>query len=178
MLSWWVMDLASYRGFLIHRAPEGGEEEEVTREPLAPPASHPPAQMRWRDGSALPGSRYAYRIEALKPGSGADWYGPVTLTIPVAPARLALRGATPNPFSGSTRLVLDVPPDPGELRLDVFDVAGRHVRTLRRGAMSPGQVVVDWDGLDDHGARTRGGLYVLRLQGARGASVTRVMKRD
>ncbi|HXS81954.1 MAG TPA: FlgD immunoglobulin-like domain containing protein [Methylomirabilota bacterium] len=178
VLSWWVMDLSTYRGFIIHRAQEGGDEEAVTRDPLAPPSSHPPAQMRWRDATALPGARYEYRIEALKPGSGADWYGPVTLAIPAEPRRLALRGATPNPFGGTTRLAIDVPSGEGELRLDVFDVAGRHVRTLRRGAMSPGQDVVDWDGRDDHGARTRGGLYVVRLQGAHGTSVTRVMKLD
>lgn len=179
LLSWWLMDITSYRGFVVHRAPEGGEEVVVTPAPLAPPSSHPPAEMRWRDGSAVPGSRYAYRIEALKSaGTGSDWYGPVTLSIPAAPTRLALRGATPNPFSGTTRLALDLPPDAGALRLDVFDVAGRHVRTLRPGAMSPGQDVVDWDGLDDHGAPSRGGLYVVRVQGARGTSVLRIMKLD
>jgi len=177
LLTWWLMDVSAYRGFVVHRAPEGGDEEVVTPTPLTPPSSHPPAQMRWRDGSAVPGSRYAYRIEALK-GVGSDWYGPVKLTIPVAPKQLALRSATPNPFSGTTRLALDMPPDAGELRLDVFDVAGRHVRALRRGPMSPGQDVVDWDGLDDHGAPARGGLYMVRLQGARGTSVIRIMKLD
>ena len=174
-LSWWLMDVASYRGFVVHRAREGADEEVVTPAPLAPPASHPPVQMRWRDASAVPGSRYAYRIEALG-SAGSDWYGPVTLSIPAAPTQLALRSATPNPFSGTTRLALDLPPDAGALRLDVFDVAGRHVRTLRPGAMSPGQDVVDWDGLDDRGAPARGGLYVVRVQGARGASVLRIMK--
>ena len=177
VLSWWLMDLSAYRGFVVHRAPEGGEEEVVTPAPLAPPASHPPAQMRWRDGAAVPGARYAYRIEALKP-SGSDWYGPVRLTIPAAPQQLALRGATPNPFSGTTRLALDLPAGEGGLRLDVFDVAGRHVRTLRPGPLSPGQDVVEWDGLDDHGAPARGGLYVVRLQGARGTRVLRIMKVD
>src|SRR5262249_26193416 len=129
-LTWWVMDLAAYRGFVVHRAIEGGEETVVTPLPLAPPASHPPAQMRWRDGTAVPGTSYAYRIEALNAAGGAaDWFGPVTLTIPAAPKQLALRGATPNPFSGGTHLALDMPADAGETRLDVFDVAGRHVRT-------------------------------------------------
>jgi hypothetical protein len=149
----------------------------VTPVPLAPPASHPPAQMRWRDGSAVPGTQYAYRIEALK-AAGSDWYGPVRLTIPVAPRQLALRGATPNPFSGTTRLAVDMPTGEGEPRLDVFDVAGRHVRTLRRGTMLPGQDVVDWDGLDDTGAPARGGLYMVRLQSGVRTSVLRVMKLD
>ena len=179
VLSWWLMDVTGYRGFVVHRAPEGGDEEVVTPSPLAPPAVHPPAEMRWRDGAAAPGTRYAYRIEALRSvGVGSDWYGPVTLSIPAAPVKLALRAATPNPFSGATRLAVDMPANQGELRLDVFDVAGRHVRTLRRGPMSPGQDAVDWDGLDDHGAPARGGLYMVRLAGARGTSVLRIMKLD
>jgi len=176
-LSWWVMDLASYRGFVVHRAPEGGDEMPVTPVPLAPPASHPPAQVHWRDDSAVPGTRYAYRIEALKV-VGSDWYGPVRLTIPAAPQQLALKGAMPNPFSGTTRLAVDMPAGEGDLRLDEFDVAGRHVRALRRGTMSPGQDVVDWDGLDDTGAPARGGLYMVRLQSGARASVLRVMKLD
>ena len=32
-LSWWVTDLSAYRGFLIHRAPEGGDEALVTSGP-------------------------------------------------------------------------------------------------------------------------------------------------
>src|SRR6185436_5501538 len=110
--------------------------------------------------------------EALS-AQGSDWYGPVTLSIPAVPHELALRGATPNPFHGSTRLVLDITSGERELRLDVFDVAGRHVRALRRGTMSPGQDLVDWDGLDDHGAPARGGLYMVRLQGSQRSSVLR-----
>jgi hypothetical protein len=176
-LSWWLMDLANYRGFLIHRAPEGGDEVLVTSAPLAPPSIHPPAQMRWRDTATVPGTRYTYRIEALK-AVGSDWYGPVSLLIPAAPRQLALRSATPNPFHGTTRLAVDMPSDEGDLRLDVFDIAGRHVRTLRRGPMSPGQDVVDWDGLDDNGAPAHGGLYMVRLHGARRTSVMRVLKLD
>src|SRR5262245_33642399 len=33
VLSWWLMDIAVYRGFVIHRAPEDGEEEIVTPQP-------------------------------------------------------------------------------------------------------------------------------------------------
>jgi hypothetical protein len=176
-LSWWVTDLSAYRGFLIHRAPEGGDETLVTPGPLSPPTSHPPAQMHWRDASAAPGNRYAYRIEALK-AVGSDWYGPVTLSVPAVPEKLALRGATPNPFSGTTRLAVDLPFGAGALRLDVFDIAGRHVRALTRGALTPGQDVVTWDGLDDKGAPVRGGIYIVRLQSALGTSVRHVVKME
>ena len=52
-LSWWVTELDTYHGFLVHRAAEGGPEALVTPEPLTLPGARVPAAMRWRDpGSA------------------------------------------------------------------------------------------------------------------------------
>ncbi|MBI5169582.1 MAG: VCBS repeat-containing protein [Candidatus Eisenbacteria bacterium] len=53
-------------------------------------------------------------------------------------------------------------PDRGEIAL--FDLAGRRVRTLRRGAFLPGTLDLVWDGNNDAGARMPAGVYFLRLQ--------------
>lgn len=174
-LSWRVND--PYLGFRIHRAPEGGAEALVTPEPLRLQAADLPAQMRWRDSEARSGTRYAYRIEALK-SVGADWYGPVTLAVPMVPKELALRGATPNPFRGTTRLVLGVPFGAGTIGLEVFDVAGRRVCDLYRGTLTPGEDHVTWTGRDDGGAPLRGGMYLVRVKSRLGTRVVRVVKLD
>jgi hypothetical protein len=175
VLSWWINDRLAYRGFRVHRAQDGGDESLVTPEPLLPPAGGAPVQMLWRDASTVAGTRYAYRIEALT-ASGADWYGPYALSIPALTRQLALRFAAVNPTRGVARLAVDVPAGTDAPRLDVYDVAGRHVRTLARGLLTAGQHVVEWDGLDDSGSRVRGGVYLVRLQGAREARVAHIVR--
>ena len=177
VLSWWVNDRFTYSGFRVHRAQDGGDESLVTPEPVTLPAGGAPVHIIWRDASAVSGTRCAYRIEALT-ASGADWYGPYTLSIPALPQQHALRCATVNPTRGTARLAVDVPPGTDVPRLDVYDVAGRHVRALARGALAPGQHLVDWDGLDDGGARVRGGVYMVRLQGGRAACVAHIVRLD
>jgi len=39
-------------------------------------------------------------------------------------------------------------PQAGRARLDVFDLAGRRVRTLQEGWISQGRHTVQWDGRD------------------------------
>ena len=51
----------------------------------------------------------------------------------------------PNPFGAATRLEF-VLPEAAQVRLDVYDVAGRLVRTITRGSYAPGPHVAVWDG--------------------------------
>ena len=55
---------------------------------------------------------------------------------------------------------------------------GPHVRTLARGVLTAGRHIVEWDGLDDSGARVRGGVYLVRLQGAHEARVAHIVRLD
>ena len=79
------------------------------------------------------------------------------------PERFSLRGCYPNPFNPVTSVVFDVPEPGGELALEVFDVSGRLVRTLVRGAEAPGRKRVAWSGEDDTGARLPSAVYFLRM---------------
>ena len=49
------------------------------------------------------------------------------------------------------------------VRLEVFDVAGRRVRTLVSGVREPGAYLTDWDRVDSAGIRVARGIYVVRL---------------
>ena len=84
------------------------------------------------------------------------------------PERLRLQAA-PNPFNASTTIRYDVG-QPGLVKISVFDVAGRHVRTLvSRRHLSAGTHSVTWDGTDDAGGAAASGVYIVRL--VTGASV-------
>lgn len=63
----------------------------------------------------------------------------------------------------STTIRFDVPATGGEMRLEIFDVAGRHVRTLVDGRQEPGRRHVAWDGRNAHGERVASGVYCCRF---------------
>jgi flagellar hook assembly protein FlgD len=65
-------------------------------------------------------------------------------------------------------------PHPGHVSLDVFDAAGRHIRTLVDGTLAASQHTVIWDGRNDTGAVAAAGVYLYQLE-ANGRSETRRM---
>ena len=77
------------------------------------------------------------------------------------PSVTRFRALHDSPLGGIALLVdLDAP---APARLEVFDLAGRRVRTLTDGMLPSGATVVPWDGRDDDGAPARRGVYFARL---------------
>jgi hypothetical protein len=86
--------------------------------------------------------------------------------------RLVLAPPAPNPLRDRAALRYALPA-PGRVRLDVFDAAGRCVRTLVDGAQSAGSHTILWDGRDGVGRRLGRGIYCTRLRGPDGATARR-----
>ncbi len=82
--------------------------------------------------------------------------------------------AYPNPFNPTTTLRFIVL-HPGTVALDIYDVAGRHVRTLMAGMRDAGEVAVRWDGTDDAGSTVASAVYFARLQADRTALTARLV---
>jgi hypothetical protein len=82
----------------------------------------------------------------------------------LAPDKLALT-LTPNPSRGAARIAWQLPVG-GVVRLNVYDVGGRSVRTLVNSQTPAGRHVTAWDGRDDLGRVVPQGLYVCKLQAA------------
>jgi len=85
-----------------------------------------------------------------------------------------LESASPSPFGTSTRIRFALPRT-ADVRLDVFDPAGRRVRSLASGALAAGRHEATWDGSDAHGHRVSGGLYFYRLEAAGFTATRRVI---
>lgn len=64
---------------------------------------------------------------------------------------------------------------PGDVRLSVFDVTGRLVRTVRSGVMDLGPGEAHWDGTSTDGTAVRPGVYFARLEGPQVLETTRVV---
>jgi flagellar hook assembly protein FlgD len=74
----------------------------------------------------------------------------------------------PNPVTdGPARIQLAFPPGVGEgqsLRLGIFNVAGRKMRSLADGRQPSGTWSVLWDGKDDAGRSLPTGIYFVHLE--------------
>ena len=92
-------------------------------------------------------------------------------TAPCRFTRPAIDQNRPNPFGGQTVITYRLPAR-SEVRLEVFDPAGRLVRTLHDGSADPGVHVVAWDGRDAHGVALGSGVYFYHFRTA-GIDVTR-----
>jgi len=62
----------------------------------------------------------------------------------------------------------------GNVQVQVFDVAGRLVRTLENGPRPAGERRVRWDGKDDHGGIVGSGVYFFRVATPDGIESRRV----
>jgi hypothetical protein len=85
---------------------------------------------------------------------------------------LSTRGS--NPFHGQAHLEYKLP-QRDRVRIAVFDVRGRRVRSLVDRIAESGRHELAWDGTDDRGARAPSGLYLVRLETRRASLVQRIL---
>jgi hypothetical protein len=77
--------------------------------------------------------------------------------------RFHLSQNAPNPFNPTTTLRFTLETG-GDAVLAIYDVTGRHVRTLVSGPMDAGAHQVVWDGTDDAGRAVASGVYMCQLR--------------
>ncbi len=135
---------------------------------------HAPLQVL-ADGEHGPNGIFAYSAIPVFPNQSflatnywvdVVFYAASSLGAPAndgPPAAFALYGGAPNPFTRSTVLAFDLP-RAAQVRLEVFDVNGRRVRTLLSEPKSAGRHSVVWDGRDDRGSIAPAGVYLTRAQ--------------
>ena len=85
------------------------------------------------------------------------------------PAETVLHAAYPNPFNAVTRLAYSLP-RAANIRLTVFDVTGREVRTLVEGMQEGGRHEVFFDG-----AGLPSGLYLVRMESGSYSAVRKLL---
>lgn len=93
---------------------------------------------------------------------------------PAAPAALALSSPWPNPARAGATLRFTLP-QRGDASLEVFDLAGRAVRTLAGGEHAAGEHTARWDGRDEAGRASAPGLYFVRLVTPEGVRSARLV---
>jgi hypothetical protein len=83
----------------------------------------------------------------------------------IAPEPYGLFQNVPNPFNPMTTISYEVPAAGGHVTIEVYDVNGRHVRTLVDEYQGAGTRSVEWNGTDDSGTQMATGVYFYRMAG-------------
>ncbi|UCG52118.1 MAG: T9SS type A sorting domain-containing protein, partial [Candidatus Latescibacterota bacterium] len=102
---------------------------------------------------------YWYRLGAVD--ADGEWMSP-TVSVTVPGMSLALFQNTPNPFNPTTSISFALP-NRSRATLVVYDVEGRHVKTLVDDVIDGGVRETVWDGTDARGHRVSSGVYFYRL---------------
>jgi hypothetical protein len=112
------------------------------------------------------GSRGRLTVEARVQGrlsNGARVRAPVTLTVVGHAVGIGRVEVRPNPMN-PTGIVAFETSRTGRVRIQIYDVAGRLVRSLWDGLMPGGPAEVLLDGRNDHGSALGSGVYYYRVE--------------
>ena len=93
----------------------------------------------------------------------------------VLPTHLVLHAPMPNPFNPQVTLRFELPRSTDHAVLEVFDVAGRRVRTLAAWSLPAGPHEFTWNGTSDAGRRVSSGVYLARLRAGGEQATHRLM---
>lgn len=122
----------------------------------------------WVDNTVTAGETYTYYMTAVYPPYESEPSNSVTLLVtsagdaPQVPLTTTLRGNHPNPFNPETTITFSLSQRQA-VRLDIYDVRGRKVRTLVDGVREYGMHEIVWNGKNDRGLSLGSGVYLIRF---------------
>jgi hypothetical protein len=97
---------------------------------------------------------FTYAIESSPSPTGVD---------PIPSRGVGRISVWPNPFSFSAQIAVDGASS--GLRVAIYDLKGRQVRSLDAGGADPQDLHLTWDGRDSTGAPVASGIYYVRAVG-------------
>jgi hypothetical protein len=134
-----------------------------------------PDTSYYEDQDIDPGTAYYYRLTSVdNQGNVSDFSDEVgfipTDVSPFSgdglPRYTVIESAYPNPFNSNVTIVYsasNLGPQPPQVKLQVFDIQGRVVRTLVDDRMPMGTYRAIWDGTNDSGEPVSSGTYIARV---------------
>jgi len=155
-LTWVASTTGSFDGFNIYRGDGESPDifEKLNDEPFGTSGTN-----IYLDESALPGRTYTYQVGGIQDDRE---FLSFALTIDVPSIPLTLYQNYPNPFNPSTSISFYMP-GPDRVRLEIFDVQGKMIRTLVDRQMDGGRHTLHWNGTNDSGSSVSSGVYLYRL---------------
>ncbi len=173
-LHWEVANQREVAGFNLYRRSAADKSAAYGRLNHRLIAGRSPYDYVDRDAEA--GRDYEYLLEGVDLGGRTSTFGPVEGRGPgkALPKAAALYQNRPNPARDVTTFKFELA-EPGSVSLEVYDLAGRKVRTLYEGRAEAGAKEVVWNVADDAGRPVAPGVYVYRLRTSGGTMSRRLV---
>ena len=155
VLSWRVKSDLPLEGFNVYRSSGGDEQFVRLNEQLLDAGT-----IEYVDKTVLPGESYVYRfglVDAVREYVSTD----VFIDTPYMP--LALEQNFPNPFNPATTIKYYLPSEM-HVRLEIFDISGKRIRSLVNREQAKGYYTEIWDGTGDGGNSVASGIYFYLIR--------------
>ena len=118
-----------------------------------------PQSYTYTDSQVLPGEIYCYKLGIVDMNNHTKWYGPVSVSIPLAPEYMRI---IQNPVRETAVITYAISRN-CMVTLSVYDITGKLVRNLFGGNASVGTFSLWWDTRDHYGKKVSTGHYICKL---------------
>jgi len=165
VLRWQISFVTENAGFHVWRQELGQERIQVTHDPLFADSVY-----EYVDTSP-PVGEIEYWLQEIGQGGEAYWLGPASL--PALPLSYRLEPSSPNPCNPQTTIKFTIPV-PTPVKLAIYDIRGKLVRTIIDETRPAGIYSVTWNGCDENGAAVASGVYFARLESHQGTKTQKM----
>ena len=90
------------------------------------------------------------------------------------PNNFVLYAAYPNPFNPAMIIQFDIPED-SFVRINIYDMMGRKVKTLINDNISVGRRSISWDGTNDLNQSVSAGTYFYSINAGRFSDTKKII---
>lgn len=174
-LEWITYSEINNQGFEIWRSTDNIENFEVigsyqnSPELVGAGNSNATRQYRYVDKYISSGHIYYYQLWDFSYTGERKSYGPLSVTMEESESlvkNFVLYQNYPNPFNPATSIRFQIYSG-GEIfpiRLEIYNLLGKKIKTLVNDNLTTGDYNFLWDGKDDEGLRTSSGVYLYVLK--------------
>jgi len=92
----------------------------------------------------------------------------------VLPNEFELSQNYPNPFNPTTMIRFALPVE-ANVEMKIYDILGREVATLVKGAYKPGSYTIEWNGRNNYGVQVASGMYIYRITAGKFVQTKKMM---
>ena len=105
---------------------------------------------------------YTYRLKQIDLDGSVHYSNEINVTVAV-PAEFSLSQNYPNPFNPATTISFSLP-QKSPVKLVVYDILGKEVKTLINSEKDAGSYDVQWNGTNNNGQTVSTGIYIYRIK--------------